>query len=141
MGQTMKVQLRDKSGIRLYRFLVEDVDRHGNVRIYFRRKGQPKIRLTEMPGTAAFDAEYHRAFNDEVKLPSASQHTAWMPGTLGWLCEQYYASAVFQALDKSTRKTPARDPRGDLRAADRWPARRHVPVRDNGAAPRREAAR
>jgi integrase len=28
-----------------------------------------------------------------------------MPGTLGWLCEQYYASAVFQALDKSTRKT------------------------------------
>jgi hypothetical protein len=53
----MKVRLHDKSGIRLYRFLVEDVDRHGNLRIYFRRKGQPKIRLTEMPGTAAFDAE------------------------------------------------------------------------------------
>jgi len=101
----MKVWLRDKSGIRLYRFLVEDIDRHGNVRVYFRRKGQPKIRLFEMPGTPAFDAEYQRAFNGEVKLPSASQHTVWMPGTLGWLCEQYYASAVFQALDKSTRKT------------------------------------
>src|SRR5437868_5055593 len=86
MGQAMKVQLRDKSGIRLYRFIVEDVDRHGNVRVYFRRKGQPKIRLFEMPGTAAFDAEYQRAFNGEVKLPSASQHTVWMPGTLGWLC-------------------------------------------------------
>src|SRR5580693_2619779 len=105
MGQAMKVSLRDKSGIRLYRFVVEDVDRHGNVRIYFRRRGQPKIRLSEMPGTPAFDAEYHRAFSAEVKLPSASQHTVWMPGTLGWLCQQYYASAVFQALDKSTRKT------------------------------------
>ena len=101
----MKVSLRDKSGTRLYRFVVEDIDRHGNVRVYFRRKGQPKIRLSEMPGTPAFDAEYQRAFNGEVKLPSASQHTVWMPGTLGWLCEQYYASAVFQALDKSTRKT------------------------------------
>ena len=101
----MKVWLRDKSGTRLYRFLVEDIDRHGNVRVYFRRKGQPKIRFFEMPGTPAFDAEYQRAFNGEVKLPSASQHTVWMRGTLGWLCEQYYASAVFQALDKSTRKT------------------------------------
>jgi hypothetical protein len=54
----MKVWLRDKSGTRLYRFLVEDIDRHGNVRVYFRRKGQPKIRLSEMPGTPAFDAEY-----------------------------------------------------------------------------------
>lgn len=45
----MKVRLRDKSGIRLYRYLIEDVDRHGNVRIYFRRKGQPKIRLSEIP--------------------------------------------------------------------------------------------
>jgi hypothetical protein len=31
MGQAMKVWLRDKSGTRLYRFLVEDIDRHGNV--------------------------------------------------------------------------------------------------------------
>jgi hypothetical protein len=31
----MKVRLRDKSGIRVYRFLVEDVDRHGNVRVLF----------------------------------------------------------------------------------------------------------
>ena len=52
----MKVRLRDKSGIRLYRYIVEDVDRHGNVRIYFRRTGQPKIRLRERPGTEAFDA-------------------------------------------------------------------------------------
>jgi integrase len=58
-----------------------------------------------MPGTSAFDAEYHRAFSGAIRLPSISQHIVWAPGMLGWLCEQYYGSAVFQSLDKSTRKT------------------------------------
>jgi integrase len=100
----MKVRLRDKSGSRLYRYLIEDVDRHGNVRIYFRRKGQPKIRLSEMPGTNAFDEEYQRAFRGVVNPPSASQHTPAIPGTMRWLCAQYYASAKFQSLAESTRK-------------------------------------
>jgi integrase len=100
----MQVRLRDKSGNRHYRFVVEDVDRHGNARIYFRRKGQPKIRLTEIPGTAAFDAEYRRAFSGELKPPSASLQTIAMPGTMRWLCEQYCASAAFQLLAPSTRK-------------------------------------
>jgi hypothetical protein len=104
MGRLMmKVRLRDKSGIRLYRYVVEDVDRHGNVRIYLRCKGQPKIRLTETPGTDAFDKEYHRALRGELK-PSANQRTPAMPGTMRWLCEQYYASAAFQSLAPSTRK-------------------------------------
>ena len=90
MGQfVMQVRLRDKSGIRLYRYLVEDVDRHGNVRIYFRRTGQRKIRLKELPGTAAFDAEYRRAFSGEASRVSPSRHGAATPGTMGWLCEQY----------------------------------------------------
>ena len=100
----MQVRLRDRSGLRLYRFLVEDVDRHGDVRIYFRRQRQPKIRLRELPGTAAFDAEYQRAFSGELKPPSASQHTVAMPGTMHWLCAQYYASSAFQSLAASTRK-------------------------------------
>jgi len=105
MGRlVMRVRLRDKSGIRLYRYIVEDVDRHGNVRIYFRRTGQPKIRLRERPGTEAFDAEYQRAFCGEVRPPSPNQHTPAMPGTMRWLCEQYYASAKFQSLAESTRK-------------------------------------
>ena len=100
----MKVRLRDKSGIRIYRHVVEDVDRHGNVRIYFRRKGQPKVRLSEMPGTDAFDEEYQRAFSREIELPLANQHTPAMPGTMRWLCHQYYGSAAFQSLAPSTRK-------------------------------------
>jgi len=105
MGRlVMKVRLRDRSGICLYRYIVEDVDRHGNVRIYFRRKGQPKIRLRERPGTEAFDAEYQRAFRREVRPPLSNQHTPAMPGTMRWLCEQYYASPKFQSLAESTRK-------------------------------------
>jgi integrase len=99
----MKVRLRDRSGFRLYRYVVEDVDRHGNVRIYFRRKGQRKIRLAEMPGTGEFEAEYQRAFSGTLKPPT-KQHSAAMPGTMRWLCEQYYTSAAFQSLAPSTRK-------------------------------------
>src|SRR4051794_13391794 len=103
MGRfVMQVRLRDKSGNRHYRFVVEDVDRHGNVRVYFRRKGQKKIRLTETPGTDAFENEYQRAFRGQVA--AARSHSAAMPGTMGWLCEQYYASAAFKSLAASTRK-------------------------------------
>src|SRR5215467_13598544 len=105
MGRfVMQVRLRDKSGLRLYRFLAEDVDRHGNVRIYFRRKGKPKIRLREAPGTDAFDQEYQRLFRGELKPSSGNHRTVAMPGTMSWLCEQYYASAAFQSLAPSTRK-------------------------------------
>jgi integrase len=99
----MKIRLRDKSGTRVYRFVVEDVDRHGNIRVYFRRKGQRKIRLSEKPGTDAFDMQYQRAFRGEV-APPASGNTPAMPGTMRWLCEQYYASAAFQSLAPTTRK-------------------------------------
>jgi integrase len=103
MGRfVMQVRLRDRSGNRHYRFVVEDVDRHGNVRVYFRRKGQRKIRFTETPGTDEFEKEYQRAFRGEA-VPARSHNTA-MPGTMRWLCEQYYASAVFQSLAASTRK-------------------------------------
>src|SRR5690348_571923 len=95
MGRSvMKVRLHDKSGFRSYRYVVEDVDRHGNVRVYFRRKGQPKVRLCERPGTDAFDREYQRAFKGEIKGSLASRNTQWLPGTLHWLCQQYYASAA-----------------------------------------------
>jgi integrase len=99
----MKVRLRDNSGSRVYRYLFQDVDRHGNVRIYFRRKGQPKIRLIERPGTPAFEAEYQRAFRGLSHHRSALQTPAGR-GTLRWLCEQYYASAKFRSLAESTRK-------------------------------------
>lgn len=103
----VKVRLRDGTGERQYKFTTEDVDRHGNVRIYFRRKGKAKIRLREAPGTQAFEEEYRRAFNGETsgRVAAVGNRTPpAAPGTMRWLCEQYYASAKFQALGESTRK-------------------------------------
>jgi integrase len=98
--------MRDGSGWRKYRHVTEDVDRHGNVRVYFRRKGQPKVRLTETPGTPAFDQKYQRIYRGELTEAAlkAATRAAAAPGTMRWLCEQYYTSAVFQALGESTRK-------------------------------------
>jgi hypothetical protein len=76
------------------KFVVKDTDRHGNVRYYFRRKGQPKVRLPE-PGTAEFLAAYQRALAGVsapkvIAAPKASQ------GTFDALCQSYYVSAAFK---------------------------------------------
>jgi hypothetical protein len=65
------VGVRDNTGTRTYRYLVEDVDRHGKVRIYFRRKGQAKVVLSETPGTPQFGAEYQRVFRGELNQSAA----------------------------------------------------------------------
>ena len=75
----MKFQMRDGSGWRKYNRVVEDVDRHGNVRVYYRPgKGKPKIRLSSTPGTAEFETEYHRARNSELS-PGPSLSKAGRP--------------------------------------------------------------
>src|SRR5215472_1472775 len=67
----MRVRMLDASGYRDYRYLIEDVDRHGNIRIYFRlKKGQPKIRLHALPGTEEFDKEYRRALTAKLRPPA-----------------------------------------------------------------------
>lgn len=40
-------------------YVYEDVDRHGNVRVYFWRKGCRKVRLREVLGSPEFVARYH----------------------------------------------------------------------------------
>ena len=83
----MKIRMRDGTGTRDYRFAVEDVDRYGNVRVYFRRKNQRKVRLKETPGTLEFDAEYMRAFCGEL-LPAFQAPKPAAPGSVRWLCER-----------------------------------------------------
>lgn len=97
----MKIRLRDGSGWRAYKHVVEDADRHGNVRVYLRRKGFPKVRLMATPGTEAFDQEYRDALAGQPAKHSPKTPAA--PATLLWLCRQYFGSAVFQALGASTR--------------------------------------
>ena len=106
----MRVRMLDGSGYRDYRYLVEDVDRHGNGRVYFRpKKGQPKIRLRALPGTEEFDNEYRSARTVKLR-PYAEASSgrldggAAKPGTLRWLCQQYFASSLFNGQAGSTRR-------------------------------------
>ena len=84
---------------------VEDVDRFDNVRIYFRRKGQPKVRLHGLPWTPGFMEQYERALNAPKKAQPASDETAH---TWSWLCKAYMASAEFQKLTGTTPHTRRR---------------------------------
>jgi integrase len=92
-----------------YPYVYEDVDRHGNVRLYFwRGKGQPKVRLREVLGTEAFAALY-----DELVRPSdpgTHNADASVPifGTWRWLCVEYFRWLARQHLDPGTKTTRRR---------------------------------
>jgi integrase len=88
------------------KYLVEDVDRHGNVRLYFRRKGQRKIRLPGLPGSDEFMAVYRAALGGIAKSthPRASPRQRATRGSLRWLCESYFSSADFKRLDNRTQR-------------------------------------
>lgn len=81
-------------------FLVADTDRHGNVRYYVRKKGQPKVRIHGVRGTPEFLEQYQRArdgeFAPKVKLERAVE------GTFRWLCTKYFQSVDFKQLGDST---------------------------------------
>src|SRR5215470_9644665 len=101
----MKTRMRDGSGTRHYKYTLESMDRHGNVRVYFqRRKGDPRIRLRERPGTPEFEREYQRAFVGETAIEMAAKSAARKAsdGSLRWLCERYFESAAFRRLDPKT---------------------------------------
>ena len=91
-----------------YRYVHEDVDRHGNVRIYFWRKGQRKIRIRAKPGTPEFDAAYHatKLRSETGELVPADSVDARLPkrSTWRWLCTQYFGSVDFRRLGLSTQR-------------------------------------
>jgi hypothetical protein len=87
------------------KYVYEDMDRHGNVRLYFQRNRGPKIRLRAVPGTDEFGREYRAALNGKIE-PRETEQPQCTPaknGSLRWLIEQYYASAEFKRLDTSTK--------------------------------------
>jgi integrase/recombinase XerD len=83
-----------------FKYVVEDVDRHGNARLYFRRKGQQKIRLRGLPGSSEFLDAYRAALSGAAPTPTK---LVTIKDSFGWLCKSYYASPTFKALDLSTQ--------------------------------------
>ncbi|CAO4132548.1 hypothetical protein OFEAOIEE_LOCUS267 [Methylorubrum extorquens] len=88
---------------RLPKFCVEDVDRHGNVRVYLRREGLLKVRLPGVPWTEPFMEAYRAALDGTPEDKLRDRH-ATLPDTWKWLCQQYVASACFKTLDPVTQR-------------------------------------
>ena len=88
--------------LRLVKYLIEDLDRHGNVRRYVRRPGFRKVRIRAAPGSPEFWCEYLAAVSGAppcaVKDPSDKSK-----GTLLGLCGAYFASTDFGRLHPTTR--------------------------------------
>ncbi|MCC6780595.1 MAG: tyrosine-type recombinase/integrase [Hyphomicrobiales bacterium] len=80
---------------------VEDRDRHGNIRIYYRAKGSPKVRLRGTPWTSEFMAQLDDAKADYPRVKSREAS----PGTWRWLCIKYFAEcADYLRLDERTKR-------------------------------------
>lgn len=78
-----------------------DRDRHGNLRVYFRRAlGCPKIRLRAAPGSPEFNLQYNAALAGTYD-PKPAIHQ----NTYQWLCNQYFTSPKYAELDPRTQRT------------------------------------
>ncbi len=96
------------------KYLYEDLDRHGNVRLYFRQRipgsqKYRKVRLREAPGTAEFLEEFAAALNGRPFSKKAKNRPPPPPrvvaNSLRWLIGEYYKRcAVFKAYDEETKK-------------------------------------
>ncbi|MGH6859244.1 MAG: tyrosine-type recombinase/integrase, partial [Phyllobacterium sp.] len=84
------------------KYLVEDKT-DGVYRFYFRKKGQPKVRILGIPGTDEFNAQYYAALNGTIEKAAHTGPKLSTKGTLRWLCEQYFQSAEYKQLDDRTK--------------------------------------
>lgn len=82
-------------------------DRHGKLRIEYRRSGRT-MPLRGMPGTVEFQAAYDSArlaFEGERTADDTSSLARPSAGSLRWLCIEYFKSAEFEQLAQSTQRS------------------------------------
>ncbi len=85
------------------KYVVEDVDRHGNVRLYYRHDGR-KVRLRGPTGSPEFLTDYRAAANPKTpRKASVAKAGRVVPRSLKWLCVEYYKSAMFREMDPRTQ--------------------------------------
>jgi len=87
------------------KYVAEDMDRHGNVRLYFRKRGQRKIRLPGPIGSPEFWEKYRKVAEGNFPAVAISPilEKTNASGTFEWLCEEYYRSAAFKGLGSRTQ--------------------------------------
>src|SRR5262249_60400339 len=80
------------------------INRHGRVDTYFRRRGQPLVRLPGLPGSSEFIAAYNEALGSPVAQVSVEPGAArTKPGTIAALITRYTASGTFQIAGNSSQ--------------------------------------
>lgn len=99
----MRVQRPNGEGFADLKYLSEEPDRHGNVRVYFRRNGR-RIRIEAELGTDAFFAAYSKLFNGEA-VPAREVFAKAKPGSFRALVEEYYGDK--ESFGKLTEGTKA----------------------------------
>ena len=84
-----------------FKHLVEDRDRHGNIRVYVRVPGRRKVRIRAQFGTDDFTTEYNAAVSEHVTAPRQAREAKL--GSFRHLCVLYYGSLTFKQLDPATQ--------------------------------------
>ena len=79
-------------------------DRSGNPKIYFRRKGFPKISLRGPIGSKEFYEDYAKAYASSSPSGEINPEKNIGMKTIRWLCIQYFKSSAFKTLASSTKK-------------------------------------
>lgn len=90
---------------RLPKYVSEFSDRHGKMRVRFRRKGQSEYYFKSIPWSPEFMLEYQACLDGQAapNVQSGSDRTA--PGTFNALIVTYYTSPEFLGLEPSTKAT------------------------------------
>jgi integrase len=82
-------------------------DRHGKLRIEYRRNGKT-VPLPSTPGTAEFQTAYDAACVRDQPGVATSPKSRPVSGTWRWLCIQYFGSLDFNQLDPDTQRVRRR---------------------------------
>lgn len=90
---------------RLPKYVSEFQDRHGKMRVRFRRKGQKDYYFSSVPWTPAFNAEYKACLAKEAAPALAPGADRVKAGTFNALIVAYYGSAEFRGRKASTQAT------------------------------------
>lgn len=96
----MQFKLADGTGTVNLKFLMRDWDRHGNERLYVRKRGK-KVRLQSIPGTQEFMEEYQAALAGITQQPTIQDKVS--PQSLKWLVTTYCSSKDFARLGIKTQ--------------------------------------
>lgn len=91
------------------RYVVEQKDRYGNVRVYFWKRPGPRIRLHGTFGSEEFMKQYGRCLAEATgaipREQAPDRPHAIRPGSLRALCVEYFSSAKFRSdLDLKTQQ-------------------------------------